>query len=33
MLELKEYQRGSLDAFSHWLEVLGEAQRASETAI
>lgn len=33
MLELKEYQRGSLDTFSRWLEVLGEAQRASETAI
>ena len=25
MLELKTYQRDTLDAFSHWVEVLKEA--------
>ena len=33
MLELKEYQRGALDALARWLETLEEAQRASETMI
>ena len=33
MMELKEYQRGALDALARWLEVLEEAQRDSETLI
>ena len=33
MMELKEYQRGALDAFSRWLETLEETQRDSETVI
>ena len=33
MLELKEYQRGALDALTHWLEALEDAQRDSETTI
>ena len=33
MLELKEYQRGALDALARWLEALEEAQRDSETLI
>ena len=33
MLELKTYQRDTLDAFSHWVEVLKEEQKASETTI
>ena len=31
MLELKIYQRDTLDAFSHWLEILKEARNTSET--
>ena len=27
MLELKEYQRGALDALARWLEALEDAQR------
>ena len=33
MLELKEYQRGALDALTRWLETLEDAQRDSETTI
>ena len=33
MLELKEYQRGALDALVRWLEILEETQRDSETTI
>ena len=33
MLELKTYQRDTLDAFSNWLEVLEEERQASETTI
>ena len=33
MLELKEYQRGALDALARWLETLEDAQRDSETTI
>ena len=33
MLELKEYQRGALDALACWLETLEETQRDSETTI
>ena len=33
MLELKEYQRGALDALVRWLETLENAQRDSETMI
>jgi len=33
MLELKTYQRDTLDAFSNWLEVLEEAQNTSETQL
>ena len=33
MLELKEYQRGALDALVRWLEVLENAQRDSETMV
>lgn len=33
MLELKEYQRGALDALTRWLEALESAQRDSETTI
>ena len=33
MMELKEYQRGALDAFSRWLETLAEIKRDSETMI
>ena len=33
MLELKTYQRDTLDAFSNWLEVLKEAQNTSETQL
>ena len=33
MMELKTYQLRALDAFSHWLEVLKDAQNKSETAI
>ena len=33
MMELKEYQRGTLDALARWLEALEEAQRDSETLI
>ena len=33
MMELKEYQRGALDALVRWLEALDEAQRDSETLI
>ena len=33
MLELKEYQRGALDALARWLETLENAQRDSETMI
>ena len=33
MMELKMYQLRALDAFSHWLEVLKEAQNKSETTI
>ncbi len=33
MMELKEYQRGALDALARWLEALEEAQQASETMI
>ena len=33
MMELKEYQRGALDALVRWLEALEEAQHASETMI
>ena len=33
MMELKEYQRGALDALVRWLEVLENAQRDSETMI
>ena len=33
MMELKEYQRGALDALARWLEALEEAQHASETMI
>ena len=33
MMELKEYQRGALDAFSRWLETLEETKRDSETVI
>ena len=33
MMELKEYQRGALDALARWLEALEEAQRDSETLI
>ena len=32
-MELKEYQRGALDAFSRWLETLEETKRDSETTI
>ena len=33
MLELKTYQRDTLDAFSNWLEVLKEEQQTSGTTI
>ncbi len=33
MLELKSYQRDTLDAFSNWLEVLNEERQKSETTI
>ena len=33
MLELKIYQRDTLDAFNHWLEVIKEARNISETQI
>ena len=33
MLELKEYQRGALDALARWLETLEDAQRDTETTI
>lgn len=33
MLELKTYQRDTLDAFSNWLEVLEKERQASETVI
>ncbi len=33
MLELKTYQRDTLDAFSNWLEVLKEVQNTSETQL
>ena len=33
MLELKEYQRGALDALARWLEALEDAQRDSQTTI
>ena len=33
MLELKEYQRGALDALARWLEALEAAQRDSEMLI
>ena len=33
MMELKEYQRGALDALVRWLEALDEAQHDSETLI
>ena len=33
MMELKEYQRGALDALVRWLETLENAQRDSETMI
>ena len=33
MLELKEYQRGALDALARWLETLENAQRDSETMV
>ena len=33
MLELKTYQRDTLDAFSNWLEVLKEERQTSETTI
>ena len=32
-MELKEYQRGALDAFSRWLETLEETRRDSEAMI
>lgn len=33
MMELKEYQRGTLDALARWLEALEKAKRDSETLI
>ena len=33
MMELKEYQRGALDALARWLETLEETQRELETLI
>ena len=33
MMELKEYQRGALDALERWLEALEEARHDSETLI
>ena len=33
MMELKEYQRGALDALVRWLEALENAQRDSETMV
>ena len=33
MMELKTYQLTALEAFSHWLEVLKEAQNESNTAV
>ena len=33
MLELKEYQRGALDALARWLETLEDAQRDTETMV
>ena len=33
MLELKTYQRDTLDAFSNWLEVIKEARNTSETQL
>ena len=33
MLELKEYQRGALDALARWLETLEETQRELETMV
>ena len=33
MLELKEYQRGALDALARWLETLEKTQRELETMI
>lgn len=33
MMELKVYQRNSLDAFSRWLEALSEAKKTSDAAI
>ncbi len=33
MMELKQYQRNTLDTFSQWLETLQETQRDSETLI
>lgn len=33
MMELKEYQRGTLDALARWLEALEEAKRDSEMLI
>ena len=32
-MELKTYQLRTLDAFSHWLETLKDAQNESDTAI
>ena len=33
MLELKEYQRGALDALARWLETLEKTQRELETMV
>ena len=33
MMQLKEYQRNTLDAFSRWLETLGKAKDKAETGI
>ena len=33
MLELKIYQRDTLDAFSNWVEVLKEERKTSETTV
>ena len=33
MMELKIYQQNALEAFSHWLEELSEAQKTSTAAI
>ena len=32
-MELKIYQQNTLDAFTHWLEVLEEARNSSEKGI